>query len=178
MGNKRGRSNLTPKKKGGNSAPAQTNHFPSGHRPVTTDLIPPRGAADTTKAAFLAASTYHSGPLPDPKTLDGYNRIVPDAAERIIAMAERQADHRHRLERHVIRWGTFKSILGMLFAFALAVGTIGGGIYLVANGRDAGGVTAIVTALAALTGVFVYGQRRQGKELTQKREEQLPLPFK
>lgn len=38
------------------------------------------------------------GPLPPPAILADYNAIVPDAAERILAMAERQNEHRISME--------------------------------------------------------------------------------
>jgi uncharacterized membrane protein len=39
----------------------------------------------------------HSGPLPDAETLARYNAIIPGSAERIIAMAAREAATRHLL---------------------------------------------------------------------------------
>ena len=40
-------------------------------------------------------TVVQSGPVPAPEILDGYDRLVPGSAERIIAMAE--ADQRHRI---------------------------------------------------------------------------------
>ena len=39
-------------------------------------------------------SSLFAGPLPPPEILEQYNRLVPDAAERILTMAETQAAHR------------------------------------------------------------------------------------
>ena len=49
----------------------------------------PRGVATATKIEITAQQTSFSGPIPHPETLKGYNEIVPGAAERILAMAER-----------------------------------------------------------------------------------------
>jgi uncharacterized membrane protein len=38
------------------------------------------------------------GPIPPPAVLQGYEQILPGAAERILRMAEQQAAHRHSLE--------------------------------------------------------------------------------
>lgn len=43
-----------------------------------------------------------SGPLPPPKHLAEYERILPGAAERIFRMAEDQATHRRSLEQAVV----------------------------------------------------------------------------
>ena len=42
---------------------------------------------------------HHSGPLPDPDTLQRYDQLSPGAAERIIAMAESEIAHRQSMER-------------------------------------------------------------------------------
>lgn len=40
----------------------------------------------------------YSGPIPPPEMLQEYNNIVPDAAERILAMAEAGAKHQREIE--------------------------------------------------------------------------------
>lgn len=44
----------------------------------------------------------HSGPLPAPDTYGHYEQVLPGSAERILAMAEKEQDHRHRSEGRVI----------------------------------------------------------------------------
>ena len=45
----------------------------------------------------LAIATY-SGPLPDPATFEAYDHTTPGAGERILAMAEKEQAHRHKME--------------------------------------------------------------------------------
>jgi len=52
--------------------------------------------------ALEAIAEVFSGPLPPPSVLSQYNQVVPGAAERIIAMAESQSEHRQQLENKVI----------------------------------------------------------------------------
>jgi drug/metabolite transporter (DMT)-like permease len=40
-----------------------------------------------------------------------------------------------------------------------------GGIYLITLGKSAQGLTAIIGSLTALTAVFVYGKKKESKEL-------------
>jgi len=44
-----------------------------------------------------------SGPLPQAAELAAYNQAVPDGAQRIVAMAEKQAGHRMSIEAQVIK---------------------------------------------------------------------------
>ena len=50
------------------------------------------------KVAALILRKYHAGPLPPPETLKEYNEILPDAAERIFSMAEKEQEHHHTTE--------------------------------------------------------------------------------
>ena len=59
---------------------------------------PSANAVLKAKLIQLQQSTSFSGPLPHPEILERYNSAVPGGAERIIAMAEKQSDHRMRLE--------------------------------------------------------------------------------
>ncbi|MBR8832198.1 MAG: hypothetical protein N5P05_000741 [Chroococcopsis gigantea SAG 12.99] len=43
-----------------------------------------------------------SKPIPPPPVLAQYNDVAPDAAERIIAMAEREQSHRHLMRSKLI----------------------------------------------------------------------------
>ncbi len=68
-----------------------------------------------------------------------------------------------------------------MLGFALALTAIIGGGVLIAFDKDASGLTAIVSALAGLVAVFVYGRRKDAEERREKRADfaspQLRLPY-
>lgn len=47
---------------------------------------------------FVAQQQIHQGPVPHPDLLQRYDEIVPGAAERLIALAEKEQSHRHSLD--------------------------------------------------------------------------------
>lgn len=113
----------------------------------------------------------HIGPLPSPSDLAEYEDVLPGAAERIIRMAELplemaadQNSHRIQIESKIIQNDVFLSRVGLFMGYSLAAGTVGGGIWLINNGRDTAGLTAIVTAVAGLVGIFVYSDVRKRQE--------------
>lgn len=87
------------------------------------------------------------GPLPTPEELFQYDRLIPGAADRIIAMAERdqasrmnqddlitRADIRHRddlvASQRATARGVFNSdLLGQLLGASIAMACVGGAIY-------------------------------------------------
>jgi uncharacterized membrane protein len=43
-------------------------------------------------------SKFHTGPLPPAEDLEAYGRIIPEGADRIMKMAEKEQQHRHTRE--------------------------------------------------------------------------------
>jgi uncharacterized membrane protein len=112
----------------------------------------------------------YSGPLPPPAALAQYDEALPGSAERILAMAEGQYSHRQAIELSVVNSNIASQRLGVVLGFAVAMTAVIGGIYLVATGKSATGLAAIITPLIALVGVFVYGKEKQTEDLSQKRK--------
>lgn len=47
----------------------------------------------------MIVSEMHQGPLPPAKTLAGYEKVLPGAAERVMRMAEKEQEHRHEMQK-------------------------------------------------------------------------------
>jgi uncharacterized membrane protein len=109
-----------------------------------------------------------AGPLPPPEVLERYNQVLPGAAERIIVMAESQHDHRQHLESTVISEGVKAQRLGTILGFVVAMTTILGGIFLMYTGKESTGLASVITALAGLVGVFIYGKHEEQKDRKKK----------
>lgn len=120
---------------------------------------------------LMVARSYFSGPLPPPKQLEEYEKILPGAADRILKMAERQSSHRQKMEEMIVRSNTRDSHYGVVFAFLLGLVIICGGIYLASIGHPYGTWFSF-GGVATLIGVFVYGTRSSRKERTEKVKQQ------
>ena len=120
--------------------------------------------------------TEISGPIPPPQILQQYNSIVPNAAERIVRMAEKQSDHRMDLERKVVNSDVVKSYAGMIFAAIIALY----GLYIAKeisiNGNPwAAGIIAALD-LGGLISISIYNVLIQKKERETRREDSLVIP--
>ena len=109
-----------------------------------------------------------SGPLPPPAMLEGYERIVPGAAERILAMAERESATRHtldikavdaniaaqvtqlRLAEHKLKAEVWDAAIGKILGFAISAGAIGGCIFLAVQGYTVAAVALVGLPIAAI----------------------------
>lgn len=154
------------------------------------DSVEPESDEDSQQAEASGRATTElavkqtlefSGPLPPPQLLKGYNDAFAGCAERVVAMAERQSAHRQELEKKIIESNCEAQTRGQWFAFILALVVIGGGVYLLAQGKSLEGFSAIIIALGSLIGTLVYGRSAQRKEREHKmqnfpRAPRPPLP--
>lgn len=113
------------------------------------EVLPPE-AREAVYELFQQFRYEFSGPLPPPHVLTEYNDALPDGADRIVRMAERQSRHRQGLETR-----------GQWFGFILALTVVVGGIVLIAVGKQVEGLVALVGSLATLTGLFIYREVRE-----------------
>lgn len=120
---------------------------------TTEHTVPPERILAYREELFV-------GPLPHPELLAGYDRACPGSAERIVAMAEKQADHRRSLEHLVLAANIRTEHRGQLLAFSVTVLVCGGGIYLLSQGQDITGLVTLLTPLLGLAGLFFYTARR------------------
>jgi uncharacterized membrane protein len=114
---------------------------------VEEELVKER-AADVQ--VIQRITRFHMSPLPDADTLGAYANLLPNGADRVMTLVERQTEHRHQCESADKR----QAARGHWMAFALALSLSGLGFYLGLQGHDwlAGAVftTTIGTIAAAL----------------------------
>lgn len=135
---------------------------------VLAPVPPPPHALVQQWMASLQVSGY-SGPLPPPEMLQKYNDIEPGLVNRIVAMAESQAQHRQAMEAKVITDRGLNERRGSLYGFVIALVAIVGSLVLLALGNKIEGLTGLITTIGALAGVFVYGRHSQRRENEEKR---------
>jgi uncharacterized membrane protein len=119
-------------------------------------------------------ATMWGGNVPPPEMLEHYNRLVPNAAERIIAMAEKQGDHRQKLESYVIPSQQMQSARGQLFGFILGLAGIAGAVITGIMGSAMVGVAIAAGSLGVLTCSFVFGKNSQSRQLDSKNKLETP----
>ncbi len=113
-------------------------------------------------------SAYYSAPYPPASELEHYEKIYTGFTERLVNNLEKQTAHRIEIEKKVIESGIKNSARGQILAFILALVVVSFGFVLLLLDKKTSGITAIVSALVALVGVFVYGNKSKKDERIQK----------
>ncbi len=152
--------------------------LPPGGSPVGPEIVKPLPAQDdddpeetsaqagrrTAKLEVSRTTFEFRGPLPPPELLKSYNDAFAGCAERVVAMAEKQSGHRQELEKMIVEGNCKAQTRGQWFAFILALVVIGGGVYLLAQGKSIEGFSAIILAVGSLVAALIYGRTEQKKE--------------
>jgi uncharacterized membrane protein len=100
--------------------------------------------------------------------LEGYENVVPGAAERLIAMVEKEQSFRHKMEKSLLdaqikdaRQDRAEARLGQIFALVIGLTTVvTGGVTAVRGAQLAGGFIGSA-GVASLVTVFVAGRKNK-----------------
>lgn len=94
----------------------------------------------------------HLGPLPSPETLERYEKICQGAADRIITMAEKEQDYRHKINNKEIDNDRESRASGRRFSVLLISLTVLCATFLLYNGKTLEGFASLLTGLSFLLG--------------------------
>ena len=119
---------------------------------------PPVPAPQPTKVVTRQEMLFQ-GPLPPPTAFEQYERILPGTAERILQLAEREAQERHANDRVLIRARVREAACGQWFGFILGLLTIGGGLAAIILDKPVGGLAAVLAGVVALAGAFLVSRQ-------------------
>ena len=110
--------------------------------------------------------------IPPPVILEQYNRIFPDAASRFIAMAEREQEHRHKMQEKLVdaqildnKRARTERRLGQIFGLTVGVvAIVAGSATAILGAPIAGSIAGGVLGSAGVGGlvfVFILDRREQ-----------------
>jgi uncharacterized membrane protein len=111
-----------------------------------------------------AQLSQYSGPIPDAESLARYAEVIPDAPERILKMAENQAEHRQWLEKRVITSDIRRADAGLICAFIITMTIVIFGGYIALYSNPLYGTIFTGLGLAGLAGTFIYGTQARREE--------------
>ncbi len=115
------------------------------------------------KQVIAKIESEFSGPIPPPNIIKGYEEVLPGSANRILEMAERQAEHRQKMEYMMIHAESRDSLLGIMFAFVLGIGCIITAVVTVItfpqNAGVISGAVIGVTGIGSIITAFIKSTR-------------------
>lgn len=121
------------------------------------DVLPERNKGTGSTVAQIQHSSF-SGPMPHPTVLEGYERLVPGAAERILVMAEADAKHQRELEFEALRAAAGEVKRGQFFGLTIGCTALVASVCALYLGSPA--VAGVIggTTVVGLVSVFIVGR--------------------
>lgn len=134
----------------------------AGIDPDVAEIL--NGLPQNKRSVIIRAFEEFRGPLPHPRTLQGYEDVKEGFAERIVAMAEKEQAHRHCCEDKVIKESTSSTRRGQWLGFCIAILFLAATIGLaVAGATVVSGILGGGT-LVSLVAIFVTSNRPSRQE--------------
>lgn len=115
-----------------------------------------RGESRLVRQEARIQASYE-GPIPPPAMLQEYNVVVPDAANRILRMAEQQVEHRQFLEKTVVVGDSKRADRGLWAGLVVTLSLVAGAVFLVSTDHDVAGIAIAALDIVGLASVFIYG---------------------
>ena len=106
----------------------------------------------------LSVKKSYSGPLPDGESIKIYDEVIPNGGDRLMSTAEKQLDHRIKIEKTGVKRSFNQSSTGqwMGFLVAIAFGFIAWD--LAKSGQTVVASILGTVDLVALVAVFITGK--------------------
>lgn len=146
--------------------PGHETIIPEDLKPILENL-----PESTVKELLIALSIKKSwtGPLPPPDSLQDYNSVIANGAERIFQRSEKQSDHRMELEKLAISTELRQSGRGQHYGLIIALAFFIGAVFLAYTGHDTTGLVLGTVDILGLVSIFVYGKNEQKQNLDEKK---------
>lgn len=122
------------------------------------DAVPDDKKEEVIKAITVVQQEIFSGPIPHPRLLAEYEKLMPGSMDRFMKMAEQQQAHRMKLEDAAVNSQLKTNNRGQIFGFILAALVILGGIAMAFVGLPWFGVPLTVGMMAVLVVLFTKGK--------------------
>lgn len=123
--------------------------------------------APQRKQVFEAS--FWQGATPPAAELERIEKVLPGGAERLIAMAERQQNHRFTLETKVVTAQLNQSQLGQIFALVIGLAGLGCAGYVASLGHPTASASIAGVALGSLAIAFIIGKAQEKHSRENKR---------
>jgi len=106
--------------------------------------------------ALAYSAQSWTGPLPDPVSMEQYERLLPGATERFVGMLEGEIMHRQVMDNRESR----RQDWGLAAAFVIVVLIVAAGAGLIYLGHGWAGAAVIGINVVGLAAVFITGGMR------------------
>ena len=89
---------------------------------------PQRQQSSQVQPQQVSVHQQWTGPLPSPESLEKFNQVIPNGAERVVAMAEKEQSHRIEYEKLGLSASVKEARIGQFIGALICAGAIAEGV--------------------------------------------------
>ncbi len=134
-------------------------------------LVNPEPMREMVQRELRITMTRFQGPIPPPEALAAYNALLPGAADRLLAMAEQEQQHRFMIERAEVEAPFITARRGQMLGFAIAAVALCASLIMVLQDHEVAGGIIGGLDLIGLAALFVSSGRSTKPHAEQPAEE-------
>jgi uncharacterized membrane protein len=119
-----------------------------------------------------------SGPMPPPQLLAHYEQICPGSADRMLRMAEQEAEHRRKTEAVIVQAQIdhhnkqfSEARCGQICALVITIVAIIAGVGTAIHGQEIAGSIIGVGGIGGIVTTFIFGRHRSKPEESKPQEQ-------
>ena len=116
-------------------------------------------ANNHTTTQVVHHQQIHSGPIPSPAILKEYDNIIPGSAERILQMAEKDAQHQRDISLKALNAERLEHLRGQYLGFGIGGAALLTSIVAMIFGHPSTASIIGGTTVVGLVTVFVIGRK-------------------
>lgn len=113
---------------------------------------------NTTHSIAQVSFQSHTGPLPAASELAAYDKIKPDLVERILCMAEANAESERKQAEREQKNFFFLNITGRVLGFLFALSSLAATVWLALDGHDKVAIAIGVAAVGGTVAALITGR--------------------
>jgi uncharacterized membrane protein len=102
----------------------------------------------------VAQQVSYSGPLPTASEFAAYDKALPGAAERLLSMAEKQAEHRRKMDEKIVDKSLRLNSTGQVVSFIVSVLALGAVCLCVVLSQPGASIAPALIAIPSILSVI------------------------
>lgn len=117
-----------------------------------------------SKTLQMTLTRTVESPLPLASEIEGYEKVLPGSADRILALVEKQSQHRQDCEKRELELAGRNDLIAIIFAFIFAMSVLICSVILILNNHSEAAAILAGCGVGATVAAFLQKRKSDNPE--------------
>jgi uncharacterized membrane protein len=109
---------------------------------------------DKSRIQAVSQRVSYSGPLPPASEFAAYDKALPGTAERLVSMAEKQSEHRRKMDEKIVDKSLRLNSVGQIISFTISALALGAVCLCVVLSQPGASIAPAIIAIPSILSVI------------------------